>query len=124
MQYAAKLIQYVLIAVLGSTGAAALVTGGVDNRTVVFGLIITALTAAVAFLKANTLPQPHAKAVIAVFGATVLAIVDAWTDHRITPAEWIQVLLALVGAINIPFTYNLGDHYDQVTKGIPVEHRA
>jgi hypothetical protein len=92
-----KLIQYVLIAVLGSTGATALITRDFD-RTVVIGLVVTALGAAGTYLAANTPRQPWAKQAVGIFTAAVLIIVDAWTDHTFTPAEVVQVILAAVGA--------------------------
>lgn len=92
-----KAIQYVLIAVLGSTGATALITRDFD-RTVIIGLIVTALGAAGTYLTANTPSQPWAKQAVGVFTAAVLIVVDAWTDHTFTPAEIVQVLLAAIGA--------------------------
>jgi hypothetical protein len=93
-----KLIQYVLIAVLGSTGATALITGDLSDRTVLIGLVVTALGAVATYLKANTPAQPWAKQAVAVFVAAVLVVVDSWTDHSFTSAEIVQVLLAAIGA--------------------------
>lgn len=93
-----KFIQYVILAVLGGTGASALITGDFTDQTVLIGLLITALTAAATYLKANTPTQPWAKQAVAIFGAAVLAVVAAWTDKTISPAEWIQIITALIGA--------------------------
>jgi drug/metabolite transporter (DMT)-like permease len=117
MDYAAKLIQYVLLAVLGSTGAAALLNGGFHDRTIWIGLAITAAGAAVAFFKANTVTQPHAKQAIAIFTAGVLAVVAAWTDGRIDPSEWAQILFAVVGAVQIGVVGNYADEYGMKVLG-------
>lgn len=93
-----KFIQYVLIAVLGSTGATALITGDLTDRTVVIGLVVTALGAAGTFLTKNTPSQPWAKQAVGVFTAAVLIVVNAWTDGAFSSAELVQVILAAVGA--------------------------
>ena len=93
-----KFVQYVLLAVLGGTGATALITGDFTDRTVLVGLLITALGAAATFLAANTPRQPWAKQAVAIFTAAVLVLVDAWTDHSISNAEIVQILLAAIGA--------------------------
>ena len=93
-----KFVQYILIAVLGSTGATALITGDLTDRTVVIGLIVTALGAAATYLTRNTPTQPWAKQAVAVFAAAVLVVVDAWTDGAFSAAEFVQVLLAGLGA--------------------------
>lgn len=93
-----KLVQYVLIAVLGSTSASALITGDLTDRTVVVGLVVTVLGAVATFFKANTVTQPWAKQAVAIFTAAVLVVVSAWTDQSISTAEIVQILLAAVGA--------------------------
>jgi hypothetical protein len=93
-----KFVQYVLIAVLGSTGATALITGDFTDQTVLIGLVVTALGAAGTFLAANTPNQPWAKQAVGVFTAAVLVVVSAWTDQSFSTAEFVQVLLAAVGA--------------------------
>jgi hypothetical protein len=110
MDYAAKAIQYALIAVLGSTGAAALIAGDF-TRPVVIGAVVTFLGALAVYFKANTVTQPHAKMAIAVFVAVVLTVVDAWTDGVISPAEWAAILIAFVGAIQVGTVANVADHY-------------
>lgn len=102
-----KLIQYVLIAVLGSTGATAFITQDF-SKTVVIGLVVTALGAAGTYLTANTPSQPHAKMAVGIFTAAVLVVVDAWTDHAFTPAEIVQVLLAAAGAWQVGAVRNTG----------------
>jgi len=93
-----KFVQYVLVAVLGSTGATALITGDFTDRTVVIGLLVTALGAAATFLTKNTPSQPWAKQAVGIFAAAVLVVVDAWTDGAFSSAEFVQVLLAGLGA--------------------------
>ena len=93
-----KFIQYVVLAVLGGTGASVLITGDFTDQTVLIGLVITGLTAAATFLKANTPTQPWAKQAVAIFGAAVLAVVAAWTDKSISSVEVIQILPAALAA--------------------------
>lgn len=93
-----KFVQYVLLAVLGSTGATALILGDFTDRTVLIGLLVTALGAAGTFLTENTPSQPWAKQAVGIFTAAVLVVVDAWTDHAFSAAEVVQVLLAVLGA--------------------------
>lgn len=93
-----KLLQYVLIAVLGSTGATALITGDLTNRTVVIGLVVTALGAVATYFTENTPQQPWAKQAAVILAAAVLVVVNAWTDQQFTAAEVVQVLLAALGA--------------------------
>lgn len=110
MDYAMKAIQYALIAVLGSTGAAALIAGDF-GREVVIGAVVTFAGALAVFFKANTVTQPNAKKAIAVFTAVVLAVVDAWTDGAISSAEWAAIAIAFVGAIQVGTVANVADHY-------------
>jgi MFS family permease len=93
-----KLVQYVLIAVFGSTGATALITGDLADRTVLIGLIVTALGALGTYFTENTPQQPWAKQAVGIFTAAVLIVVSAWTDEQFTSAELVQVILAGLGA--------------------------
>jgi hypothetical protein len=97
MQGIEKLVQYILIAVLGSTGGTALVTREFD-RTVVITLVVTALGAAGTYFTRNTPTQPWAKQAVGIFTAAVLVVVAAWTDHVFTAEEIVGVLLAALGA--------------------------
>jgi hypothetical protein len=92
-----KLIQYVLIAVLGSSSGTVLVTREFD-RTTVITLIVTALGAVGVFLTKNTPTQPWAKQAVGIFTAAVLVVTSAWTDHAFTAEEIVAVLLAALGA--------------------------
>ncbi len=96
-----KFLIYVITAVVGSTAITAILAGEINDRTVWINLAITAVTAALAWWKANTPTQPWAKQVIAITGAGVLAFVSAWTDHQITALELPAIILALLGAWNI-----------------------
>jgi uncharacterized membrane protein len=102
-----KAIQYVLLAVLGGTGASVLVTGDFSDSTVLIGLLVTGLTAAATFLKKNTPTQPWAKQAVAIFGAAVLAVVAAWTDQSFSPAEVIQIIAAALGAWQVGTVANV-----------------
>jgi hypothetical protein len=93
-----KLVQYVLIAVFGSTGATALITGDFTDRTVLIGLAVTALGALGTYLTENTPKQPWAKQAVGIFAAAVLIVVDTWTDQQFTSAELVQVILAALAA--------------------------
>lgn len=97
MQGIEKLVQYVLIAVLGSTSATALITREFD-RTVLITLAVTAMGAAGTYFKGNTPTQPWAKQAVGIFTAAVLVVVSAWTDQSFSPEELVAVLLAAVGA--------------------------
>lgn len=92
-----KLIQYVLIAVLGSSSGTVLVTREFDKTTVIT-LVVTALGALGVFWTKNTPSQPWAKQAVAVFAAAVLVLTSAWTDHVFTAEEIVAVLLAALGA--------------------------
>lgn len=104
-----KAVQYVLIAVLGSTGATALITWSITDRTVWIGLIVTALGALATWWKENTPTQPWAKQAVGIFTAAVLVLVSAWTDQRITAAEVVQILMAALGAWQVGTVANLND---------------
>jgi uncharacterized membrane protein YfcA len=93
-----KFFVYVLVAVLGSTGITTILKGDFTDKVVLISLGITAVTAALVWLKENTPEQPWAKQVIAILGAAVAAFVFAWTDHRIEVAEISPILLAILGA--------------------------
>lgn len=101
MNYAAKLILFLVTAVLGSNVAAALVIGDWTNPTVLWGLGITLAGSLAMFLKANTPEQPNAKKVVGILTVVLLAVVDAATDHRFSPDEIVQILLVLVGALGV-----------------------
>jgi hypothetical protein len=116
MDYAAKAVQYALIAVLGSPLAAALISGDF-SRNVLIGAAITAAGALAVYFKANTVTQPNAKKAIAVFTAVVLAVVSAWTDGLITASEWAAIAIAFVGAVQVGTVANVGDHFDVDVKG-------
>lgn len=104
--YFEKLLVYVITAVLSSNIAAALVLGDWNNPTVLWGLLVTVLGAIVVFLKQNTVTQPFAKKIIAVFVAVALTIVDAATDHHISAAEVVQIALAFIAAVQVSDTQN------------------
>jgi len=93
-----KLVAYVLVAVLGSTGITTILSGDFTNTVVLISLGVTAATAVVTWWKANTPKQPWAKQAVAIFGAVVLAFAYAWTDKQIASDEIAPILLALVGA--------------------------
>jgi peptidoglycan/LPS O-acetylase OafA/YrhL len=101
-----KAANYVLIAVLGSLGVILSDRHGV-NTGQVLNLIAVGLTAAVLYAKANTPEQPYAKAVIAVLGAGVTVFASAVTDGRIDTTEWVQIVLALLGALQVATVANV-----------------
>lgn len=113
MLYAEKALVFIVTAVLGSNVAAALIQGDWSNPTVYWGLLVTVLGSLAVFLKANTVTQPWAKKVIAVFTVVALGIVDAATDHHISAAEIAQIALAFFGAIQV------GDTQNNIAVGAP-----
>ena len=111
MDYAAKFIQYVILAVLGSAAGGALIDGGFKDKTLWYGVIVVAIGAATVYFKANTVTQPHAKTAIAIFTAGALVLVSAWSDQRITTQEVVQIIMAVIGAVQIGRVENVGDNY-------------
>lgn len=114
MQYVAKLVAFVVTAVLGSNVAVALIDRDFSSE-VKWGLLVTVLGAVVLFLKENTLEQPEAKKVIALFTVVALAVVDAATDHHISSAETAGILVAFFGALQTGWLNNIGDNFHQKT---------
>ena len=97
--YAAKFVQYVLIAVVGTLVAALSdwnLSG--DEST---NLIILTLGAGAVYLKANTPSQPWAKMLVAVFVAGVTVLVSAWSDYHISGEELTAIILAVLGAVQV-----------------------
>jgi H+/Cl- antiporter ClcA len=101
-----KAANYVLIAVLGSLGTILADRSGVSTGQIL-NLIAVGLTAAVVFAKANTPEQPYAKTVIAVLGAGVTVFASAVTDGRIELTEIVQIVLALLGALQVATVANV-----------------
>lgn len=101
-----KCVLYALIAVLGSLGTILAdrhsVTGGQ-----ILNLIAVGLTAVVVYAKANTPDQPYAKAVVAIIGAGVTVFASAVTDGRIDATEIVQIVLALLGALQVATVANV-----------------
>lgn len=103
-----KFIQYVLITVLGSTGAAMFDGGGLST-TEVINIMVLSVTAAGVFLKSNTPTQPWAKAAVAIFGAGATVLAASWTDQALDSTEVCQIFLALIGAIQVGTVANATD---------------
>lgn len=92
----AKFVQFVLIAVLGSAGATIVTGNGLNWNT-----LVLAIGAAALFFKKNSVSQPWARMAIAVFTAGAAVLVSAWTDQLIGAEEWVQILLAVLGAVQV-----------------------
>lgn len=101
-----KAANYVLIAVLGSLGTILADRHGV-NAGQILNLIAVGVTALAVYAKANTPDQPWAKTVVAVFGAAVTVFASAATDGRIDSTEWVQIALAIFGAIQVATVANV-----------------
>lgn len=101
-----KALNYVLIAVLGSLGTILADRSGLSFGQIL-NLVAVGLTAAVVYGKANTPDQPHAKAVIAVLGAGVTVFASTVTDGRIELTEIVQIVLALLGALQVATVANV-----------------
>jgi hypothetical protein len=106
LEYAAKFVQYVLIAVVG-TVVVALSDWHLDNGEIVNILVLVAGAAGV-FFKANTPTQPWAKMAVAVFTAGVTVLVSAWTDYHIDGQELTAIILAVLGAVQVGAVQNAG----------------
>jgi drug/metabolite transporter (DMT)-like permease len=101
-----KLAQYVLIAVVGGTGAA-LFDGRGLSKSELANIAVLAVTAVSVYFARNTPTQPWAKTAVAVLGAGVAVLTSAWSDHRISPVEIQQIVLAVLGAIGVGVTANV-----------------
>lgn len=91
-----KFVNFVVIAVLGSAGVSVVTGNGLNWNTAVL-----ALGAAALFFKSNTVSQPWARMAIAVFTAGVTVLVSAWTDQVVSAEEVVQILLAVLGAVQV-----------------------
>lgn len=91
-----KFVNFVVIAVLGSAGVSVVTGNGLNWNT-----LVLALGAAALFFKQNTVTQPWARMAIAVFTAGVTVLVSAWTDQVISAEEWVQIILAVLGAVQV-----------------------
>lgn len=103
---ALKFVLYVIIAVLGSAGASLLSPGGLHGAAL-FNVLVLALTAAVVYWKGNTPTQPWAKTLVAVFGAGVTVLVSAWSDGHIDSTEIVQIILAMLGVVQVGAANNV-----------------
>lgn len=101
-----KFAQYVLLAVIGGTGAALFTAQG-WTKPVLINALVLAITAAGVYLKSNSPTQPWAKTAVAVFGAGATVLASAWTDRHIDPAEWAQIATAVIAAIQVGVVANV-----------------
>lgn len=99
-----------LVAVLAAVLAAVL--PGLTGDT--FGLVelvnVTILAAgAIQVFNAGNLPSfRYAKTVAAAVAALGVVFISAWTDFRISPAEVVQMILAVLGAVGVATVPNGG----------------
>lgn len=115
MNYAAKFIFFVLAAIVGS--GVAMFSDGHVNSNEVINLGVMAVGAIVLFFKANTVTQPLAKEVVAVFTAVAVVLASAWTDQRFSNDEIAQMAFAFFGTLSAFFGNNTGDAGDQGENG-------
>lgn len=111
MNYAAKFIFFVLAGVVAS-----IVAAFADKEFTAHegaNIAVLAIGAALLFFKKNTVTQPLAKEVIAVFTAVAVVLVSSWTDGRITNDEIAQMALAFFGTLSAFFGNNTSDAGDQ-----------
>jgi drug/metabolite transporter (DMT)-like permease len=101
-----KLVQFVLLAVVGGTGAALFDGHGISHAELA-NIAVLVVTAVAVYFRANTPEQPWAKTAVAVLGAGVAVLTSAWSDHHIAPVEIQQIVLALLGAIGVAVTANV-----------------
>ncbi len=109
MRYAAKMLVFVVTAVLGSNVAAGLLSESWSDPVVLWGVGVTALGAVVMFLKANTPTQPGLKRLVGLFTVVALAIISAATDRSFSVPEIAQIIVAFVGALATGTVENEGD---------------
>lgn len=100
-----KLIQYVLIAVVGGTGASLFNGHGISGSELA-NIAVLAVTAASVWFVRNTPDQPWAKTAIAVLGAGVAVLTSAWSDQHIDAVEIQQIVLAVLGAVGVATVAN------------------
>lgn len=101
-----KLVQFVLIAVVGGTGAALFDGHGISGAELA-NIVVLAVTAVSVYFVANTPEQPWAKTAVAVLGAGVTVLTSAWSDQRLSPTEIQQIVLAVLGAVGVGVTANV-----------------
>lgn len=111
MDYAKKLILFVITGVLG-TNVMEYALRGEFAAEQWWTVAITVIGAVLVFVKANTAADPHAKYIIALFVPVLLAIQGAISDSSLTAAEVAPILIALVGALQVKAAKNVGDNYD------------
>lgn len=97
----AKFLQYLVISVLGSAGVSLVTGNGLNWNT-----LVLAIGAAAVYFKANTVSQPWAKAAVAVFTAGAAVLVSAWTDQVVSSEELVQIILAVLGAVQVGVVSN------------------
>jgi peptidoglycan/LPS O-acetylase OafA/YrhL len=100
-----KIVQFVVLAI-GGAFAVAIRDGHITGQETA-NLVVLAAGALVLFWKKNTPTQPWAKTAVAVFTVGVSAVVAAWTDSVITIDEWVQIFLAVVGAVGVATVANV-----------------
>lgn len=93
-----KALYFTLVAFVGSAGASLFLPGAFDGKQNLINLGVLLVGAIAVAVKKNTPTQPWAKAVVASFTAAALVVSAAWVDHRFSPEEMSQILLALLGA--------------------------
>lgn len=101
-----KLVVYVATAVIGGTGAALFDGHGITHAELA-NIAVLVITAISVYYATNSPTQPWAKTVTAVLGAAVTILTSAWTDRNISPAEWQQIILAVLGAIGVHAVANI-----------------
>lgn len=101
-----KFILFVVTAVLGSAGVSLVSPDGLSGQNLL-NVVVLALTAAGVYFKANTPTQPWAKTVVAVFGAGVAVVISAWTDRAFDSFEVVQIVLAVLGALQVAVAANV-----------------
>lgn len=101
-----KLVQFVLLAVVGGTGAALFDGHGLSGAELA-NIVVLVITAVSVYLARNTPEQPWAKTAVAVLGAGVAVLTSAWSDARISPVEVQQIVLAVLGAVGVAAVANV-----------------
>lgn len=112
MEYAKKAVLFVITAVLGTNVTEFALTGSFAAEQW-WTVAITVVGAVLVFVKSNTVADPQAKYVIALFVPVLLAVQSAISDSSLTAAEVAPILIALVGAFQVKAAKNVGDDFDK-----------
>jgi hypothetical protein len=100
-----------LVAVLAAVLAAVLpglTVGGEFGLVQILNVVVLAAAAIQVYNAANIPGWPIAKLIAAVVGAGLVVAISALSDNRVDPAEWVQIIIAVLGAAGVGVVPNVG----------------